>query len=357
VKTIEGRIQESAADIEPNWTPERAQAVHEALLARARRRQQRTRAAVALAVIGAFAGVTLRLARPNEPTTVVAGETSIQFQDGSRATILNPTETSVWLSEEGDERIVVQLRGAAHFEVTKNRRRTFRVETGTIAVEVIGTRFRVEPEGTRTRVSVEEGRVAVLARNGDKLELGVGESEIFPRPARHVAEEPAAEPRPSIAAAPSRRPRPVAPSWVELAERGDYDAAYAAYARPPSVPRLLLLASDVARFSHHPVEAIEPLERLMKEHPGDPLAPMASFTLGRVLLDELGRPREAARAFAATVEAAPEGPLAEDALARCVEAWYRAGELGDARARALEYLQRYPEGRRIRAVHTFGGVP
>jgi transmembrane sensor len=77
---------------------------------------------------------------------------------------------------------------------------------------------------------------------------------------------------------------------------------------------------------------------------------VAAFTLGRVLLTRLGRPREAAAAFAGARARAPAGSLAEDALAREVEAWARAGELQRARARARQYLRSYPSGRRASSV-------
>jgi transmembrane sensor len=83
---------------------------------------------------------------------------------------------------------------------------------------------------------------------------------------------------------------------------------------------------------------------------------LAAFTLGRVLLEELGQPNEAAAAFARAEALAPRGALAQDAIAREVEAWSRAGEVSRARARAEEYLRRYPEGRRIRSVRHFGGI-
>ena len=117
-------------------------------------------------------------------------------------------------------------------------------------------------------------------------------------------------------------------------------------------PRDLLLAADVARLSHHSGQAVTPLRRLLASFPGDPRAPLAAFTLGRVLLDELGRPREAAEAFAR----ARSGAMAEDALAREVEAWSRAGDSATARTRAELYLQLYPKGRRDRSVRRYGGL-
>jgi transmembrane sensor len=114
----------------------------------------------------------------------------------------------------------------------------------------------------------------------------------------------------------------------------------------------LLLAADAARLSDHPAEAVPYLNQVVRAHGSDPRASLASFTLGRVLLDELGRPVEAATAF----ENARKGPLAEDALAREVEAWSRGGDTTRARNLAIEYETAYPQGRRSRAVAKFGGL-
>jgi transmembrane sensor len=118
----------------------------------------------------------------------------------------------------------------------------------------------------------------------------------------------------------------------------------------------LLLAGDVARLSGHAGAAVAPLSRAVELHPEDPRAPLAAFTLGRVHLEDLGAPRDAALAFAGARTLEPDGPLAEDALAREVEAWSRAGETETARTRALTYIQRYPQGRRVHAVRRFGGL-
>src|SRR5262249_40185775 len=133
--------------------------------------------------------------------------------------------------------------------------------------------------------------------------------------------------------------------WKTLADEGDFDAAYAEMTRSgaPTLhdqPDELLMAADVARLSHHAADAVEPLGRLVRDHAHDPRAPLGAFTLGRVLLEELGRPRAAAAAFLDVARLAPDGPLVPDALAREVEAWSRAGEVDRARARAEEYLRR-----------------
>jgi TolA-binding protein len=197
------------------------------------------------------------------------------------------------------------------------------------------------------------------------------EVETAPIPASATPEprEPAPEARSSPVAAPQdsapvARDEPVAPpvpssTWREHADRGDYPAAWAAFehaATPLDSMEDRLLAGDVARLSGHPAVAVTQLSRAVALYPADPRAPLAAFTLGRVHLEDLGAPREAAQAFARARELSPGGPLAEDALAREVEAWSRAGETETARTRARTYLQRYPRGHRVHAVRRFGGV-
>jgi transmembrane sensor len=75
-----------------------------------------------------------------------------------------------------------------------------------------------------------------------------------------------------------------------------------------------------------------------------------------VLLEELGRPGEAAAAFAQADALAPDGPLAEDAVAREVEALSRGGDASGAARLAREYLRRFPDGRKVRSVKRFGGI-
>ena len=117
----------------------------------------------------------------------------------------------------------------------------------------------------------------------------------------------------------------------------------------------LLAAADAARLQGRAQEGAALLRRIVQQHRADPRAPLAAFTLGRLLLMELAQPRQAAAAFADARALAPHGPFAEDALAREVEAWAKAGDDAKARARAQDYLRAYPSGRRVPAVRALGG--
>jgi transmembrane sensor len=153
----------------------------------------------------------------------------------------------------------------------------------------------------------------------------------------------------------------VANEWRRLYAQGDLPGALRALAGV-SVGGIddadaLLAMADVFRQTQHPDRAIAPLERLVERHPADPRAPTASFTLGRVLLDELHRPDAAVDALRRSRSLSPKGPLASDALAREVEALARANRRREAIARAYEYLRAYPTGPHRDAVRRWGGLP
>jgi transmembrane sensor len=228
-----------------------------------------------------------------------------------------------------------------------------------VRVEATDASFVVARSDAASTVTVTRGSVRVLWAIGE-ADLLAGESGTFPPTA--LAPPPSASqavPPPTV---PASSPSSAASSdWRGFAREGDFDRAYAELgAQGGAVVRDdigdLLLAADVARMSHHPAQAIDPLRRAVRNHRGDPRAPLAAFTLGRVLLDELGRPREAADAFADARAIAPGGPLAEDALAREVEAASRAGDASRASARAQLYVTTYPAGARIRSVRRYGGL-
>jgi transmembrane sensor len=199
---------------------------------------------------------------------------------------------------------------------------------------------------------VERGRVRVSWPGGEVL-LGVGEAGDYPPPqaSNSPSPEESAVPVEALNLEPpsAEAPSPEAHVWRDYAHRGEYAKAFAALRRTPNdvreEPADLLLAADVARLSSHPAQAVAPLRRVCERYSKDSHAPVAAFTLGRVLLDDLGRAGEAASAFDLAARLWPSGPLASDAMAREAEALKRAGQLPEAQAVARKYLALHPGGR------------
>jgi transmembrane sensor len=256
------------------------------------------------------------------------------------------------------ERAVLEMRaGQARFDVVHRVERAFVVHCGEVTIEVLGTAFELERDGARTHVSVLRGRVAVSWSSG-RTELTSGEAAWFPRG------EPTLPPaRVNLKPKPPARhvePTAVASSWREPAERGEFERAYELLRQAPQPVaddvEQLLLAADTARLSGHPEAALPYLKRVLAQHARDSRAPLAAFTLGGVLMQQLGQPREAEAAYARARALASSSPLAEDALARQVEAAHRAGDSALARALGQEYVLKYPQGRRVHAVRRFAGL-
>ncbi len=370
-----GREIQNAVRVD--WNEERLAAVRAGVEPRRRRRN------AIRASIGGLATIVIVIAgwlawpdrepgvAPTVATRAIPSATpspTLRFADGSTAT-RSAADSVLRALPSSTGRTEVELaRGAARFEVIEDHARVFRVATGPVTVEAFGAVFGCAVEGQQTHVEVFRGEVRVLW-NDRQRELTAGEQAVFP-PSAPVAPTPAPVPAPAapnppptrVAPPPARSaatPPAASPGWRELAHDGDFDHAYAALADGDAVrdePEELLLAADVKRLSHHPAEAIDPLRAVVRDHATDPRAPLAAFTLGRVLLEELGRPAEAADAFADAVRLAPTGPMTEDAIAREVEALSRAGDPVAAKQLAQHYLEQYPSGRKLKSVRRFGGI-
>jgi transmembrane sensor len=146
------------------------------------------------------------------------------------------------------------------------------------------------------------------------------------------------------------------PDWKALVAKGDHQAAFDALGidgiqREADVAKTvdeLVDLADVARLSGHAKAAVGPLRRAAAM--GGNGAAVAGYTLGRLLLDQLGDPAGAAGAFEAAIERGLPRSLDEPAHARVVEAHARAGH-GDAAARwAAVYEQSYPDGKSLETV-------
>jgi transmembrane sensor len=290
------------------------------------------------------------------PTHIVESQ-PMGGPNGSAITTLLTPDSELVPEPDGGGRAFSLRKGAARFVVSHDEAHPFRVRVGALLIEDVGTVFTVRLSNATAEVSVDEGRLRI-AVEGRSFELGPGERRVLDTQNGDLVASDERNDR-AAAEAPASAPRAAAPAWRPLAESGRFGEAYESLQRAGrGVVRDeagdLLLAADVARLSGHPLDAVPFLDQLLRSRASDPRAGLAAFTLGRVLLDELGRPAEAASAFDRARKAG--GPLAEDALAREVEASSRAGDVPRARSLAIEYERLYPNGRRSRSVAKFGGL-
>ena len=359
------RIALAGARMDPglsNWDVER-------LVAGARQRRQSGRSRrVALTVGAAFAGVLVLVllvrgkpisSRPEltvkapsvqvQPPVAANVGSFVRLKDGSTAIGLDPA-TDIRVAQDVPDRAELVLsRGRGRFDVKPTPTRTFVVHAGNVTITVLGTVFTLERVADRVGVSVESGTVHVDWGLGSAL-LEENNSGWYPP----LVISGQADPRASQAETPHLRS--ARSSRSSLLGTGQPDTTPPAGASKAESAADLLLASDKARMAGHGEQAAELLRKLLREHRSDARAPLAAFTLGRMLLMELGRPLEAAGTFADARRLSPGGPFAEDALAREVEAYSKAGAPAQARARAQEYLRLYPDGRRAAIVKVMGGM-
>ena len=366
-------VEAAFRHIQPQWDLARTE--DNLRLARQKlRRRGRTRVAVSalLLGVGIASGVSYRLlpgAREGARAPSVVKQASgqgLRFSDGSSARLLDD-RSSVEVVAVTARAIDLRLTaGRGEFDVVPDPGRTFTVHVDGIVVRVLGTRFRVEREDRGAYVSVYRGKVQVRWPGGERV-LAEGQTGRFPEEVAEPRALPEAESTGTVEPAAPVLPatessHPAAPAararFRALATGGRYAEAYRVLAGAPGVvdsgAEDLMLAADAARLSGHPAEATPYLQRIVRQYRGDVRAPLAAFTLGRILLHELGRPAEAADAFALVRKIFAEGPLSADALARETEAAERAGQRERARGLAEEYMAKYPTGRRLESVRRYG---
>jgi transmembrane sensor len=358
-----------AAAIVPSFGRDRRERLLDAVYARvARERQWRARLiTIVVLLLSLGAGVTWRALGEGPRRIAEMNGQSVHFSDGSSVRLLD-RDAVLDVGTASEAVVEVTLRGgSAEFAITPNPARRFVVHAGAADVTVLGTQFTVTRDAARVRVAVTHGRVSVAYVGGASL-LTDGESNWFPR-AELRDPPPSADAAPAVAssAPPPKPPAKEPPEqhaersrYIEHASRGEYGEAYAAIERRPDVvgdaAADMLRAADAARFSGHPLEATRYLERVVREHARDSVAPLAAFTLGRIELSQLGQPAKAADAFARAYALAPQGSLAEDALAREVEAVGATSDHERARQLAGQYLARFPHGRRAEGVRKSAGL-
>lgn len=365
-------IESLRGQLVPAWGSVRSQRTFEGIarLRQRRRWQSASRWAGSGAVLCALAlrwlaqgsGAAVQLSASLPPSASATAPRELhgtgagaRLADGSELRITS-ADGALSVERDDSQQTALRLRsGAAHFEVQPQAERRFRVTAGAHEIVVVGTAFDVELEGERVRVEVGHGSVRVRGPEGERL-VSAGEAQWFEPPS--AADEPAAE-RSSKPRSQRARAK-LASDWRSASFSGDYGRAHRLLLQGAAIEdsaEALLDAADAARFSGYPEEAVRYLRRALARHGDSPVCALAAFMLGRVLLERLGRPAEAAEAFAQARERARAASLAEDALAREVEAWSKAGHANLAYDRAQQFQQRYPRSRRLRVVALHAGLP
>jgi transmembrane sensor len=325
------------AQLEPPWDALRERRVLAKVVAQRRSpRAHGARWAIASAAMMAMAlavviAVRSRSASSHMAPTPAASsqESTMALADGSRAVLLR--EAAVQVEDQRADRVrIVQTYGVVRYEVRPDPSREFTVRARGTLVRVRGTAFTVTVNKDDVEVQVHRGHVEV-DDGTRKRDLVTGESLSVPSlPATSEAGPSELEDVP---------PPADNGNGNEPSTRGPDPVSNAT---PPSAYALQSMA-DSARLAGNNAQAAQALESLVALHPRDRRIPDALFTLGRV---ERARDRQAAaaQAFERCYSIAPDGPLAQDALAEAAASWSNSGADDTARTDANKYLKRWPSG-------------
>ena len=140
---------------------------------------------------------------------------------------------------------------------------------------------------------------------------------------------------------------PSVESWSDLANRGEYRAAFESaqrdgfdrICRTHTSSELLSLA-EASRFAGHTERAMQALMALRSRFAGSEDAAVAAFQIGRLASNG----QQAADWFRTYLREQRRGELAREASGRILEALSRAGDKSGAQAAARDYLSAYPRG-------------
>jgi TolA-binding protein len=257
----------------------------------------------------------------------------IHLSDGSTATIFDAAQMEIERQDVHSVRLA-QASGRVRYAVVPNPAREFFVRTENSEIRVTGTVFEVEIQRDAVSIWVEEGTIEV-AEASRTVSLSMDQEITLPR---RRADGSGGKPPGAL---PSGRGNAVTTAVPPAAAgRGDDDGDARGVGR--SIDELQDRA-DAARRAGDRQLASELLEEMIRLYPEDPRRIAALFSLGEIL-DDLGRPADAASRFSSCRREAPGGTLAEDAFAREAFSWQRAGHLEEARAAARAYVSRYPGG-------------
>lgn len=303
-------------------------------------------------------------------TMVVGGVGQIQLISGARV--------AIWQNDSREVKLH-QNQGKAVYDIEPQSGRQVSIYANGVEIRVVGTVFTVTVEPESVHVEVDEGIVRVndghrlvelrrgeaigvatapdrdkpekiepqgdeapirLAETDDKLEMEFDILDTEPPSYKNQAK--------ARESADKRNKLPKTDDHERVGAREPIDETESA--EPKQTEPLSRLSTnelfhqvDQARKRSDFGQATQILEEIITRTEDHSSVVSASFTLGKIERSS-GRHVRAARAFAKCHRLAPNGPLAEDAMAEEAAAWYNANVEVKAQQAAERYLTRYPKG-------------
>ena len=222
-----------------------------------------------------------------EAPAAVPAPLVVALDDGSRLELA--PQTHMRSGKGAADRVELGVdRGRATFDVKPGGARAWVIDAGPVVVRVLGTRFTVARDGARAAAP--------------------------------------ASPEPTPAPTPTPTPTPT----------------------PALAPADPMTQADALRRQGRPTEAATTLRALSDS--GDRRAPLAAFTLGKIHAEDLHDPAGSARWFERAIALGLPSGLDEEAHARAVECYARAGMRADTARAAARYEARFPQGRHLARV-------
>ena len=291
----------------------------------------------------------------------------IHFEGGSKMS-LSPSSAARMVHATQEEVKVDLSSGKIHCNINKNHVTTWKVAAGPYTIMVTGTIFNAawQPETGNLDVDVERGAVLVsgadLGEHGVSLAVGDhlrvdGERAVISLRGDSDTEDEVVEDE-------------IVPDDETVEDVEDNEALIESdetfgesmkpavrrrhgglrrTERPAADPETMSLealwqAASKARYNRETKEAESLLFTVKRRFPNTRQAQSVNFLMGRIQLELKRNPAGAVRYFAQYLRESPNGPLAEEAEGRIIDAYKRSGQLVRAKAQARTYLRRYKNG-------------
>ncbi len=142
------------------------------------KRWMRVAVVAAILIVGSLMAYQYLPSRSKSEILIVSSSSESQMitlADGSNVW-LNRNSTLHFPKVFKGEKRAVQLEGEAFFDIQKNDRKEFIIETANAFTKVLGTSFNIIATETQTDVMVETGKVEVSNHTAQKIVLTAGEA-------------------------------------------------------------------------------------------------------------------------------------------------------------------------------------